>query len=224
MTLRQFLQKYNYAFKVWDWFSHLFSEITWPRIQAFVNGGIYYKLSESQHDKIRELLKENYYIILTRRSCHFSTYMVALISYVYTGKMSHYTHTLMNVEGDITNNIDFKLIEATAPGVGYSTFMNVFDCDSVVLLKPKNIDIDDWTTILDIVKKEYGLKYDTLFDISNEEKVSCVEMVYQGLKKINNFEKKFPALLSLIAQHKNDLTPQMLYDCGDFDIVLEVRL
>jgi len=222
MELREFLERHSWAFKVYKGITGLSAKIHWTRTQAFINGGVYYKLQERDHDKIRSILLKDYLIILTRRKCHLTTYLIALASWFSTGKPSHYTHALMNVEGDITNHMDYKLIESTSPGVHWSTFMEVFDCDSVVLLKPKGIPLSEWTICLDTVKSEYGKKYDILFDVHQDKQVSCVEMVYQGLKKLPNFEMQFPKLIKLVEKF-DAVEPQMLRDCGELEIVFEIK-
>jgi RNAse (barnase) inhibitor barstar len=208
---------------VWDGLVNWFSTIHWNRTQAVINGGMYYCLTESDHDRIRELLKSNYYIILTRRKAHLTTYLIAIASAIVDHKLSHYTHALMNVEGDLEGHLGYKLIEATMCGVHYSTFMEVFDCDSVVLLHPKGVSPEEWTEVMDAVKTELGKQYDTLFDIISDQNVSCVEMVYWGLKTLPDYETRFPKLVALIEERKNNLTPQMLYDTGELEITLEVR-
>ena len=223
MSLRTFLASHPALLKLWNRGMDLFASIHWPRFQAILNGGLYYSLIEEDHDKIRDILKKNYLIILTRRKCHLTTYLIALIAYLKTHQKSYYCHALMNVEGDITNNMDYKLIEATQQGVHFSTFMQVFDCDSVVLLKPKDVPLEEWTAVLDAVKLELGEPYDTLFDITNNKAVSCVEMVYQGLQKLPDYANRFPDLTKLIEEAGNDLTPQMLYVCRDLEVVFEAR-
>lgn len=211
------------ALKVWDWLTDVFAAIKFDRTAAVLNGGMYYRLKERDHDTIRQMLKDNYYIILTRRKSHLTTYLIAIASAIVDKKFSHYTHALMNVEGDLDGHVGFKLIEATGKGVHYSTFMEVFDCDSVVLLTPKGLTAEEWTTVLDTVKGQLGKEYDDLFDILNAENVSCVEMVYWGLKALPNYEQRFPKLVALIEQRKNNLTPQMLYDTGELEVAFEVR-
>lgn len=211
------------ALKLWDELIDVFAAIHWPRTQAVINGGVYYNLTEADHDQIREILSKNYLIILTRRKSHLTTYLIALVSGIVDHKISHYTHALMNVEGDLTGHIGYKLIEATGVGVHYSTFMEVFDCDSVALLTPRGIPLTEWTRVLDEVKTDLGKEYDTLFDISTNKNVSCVEMVYWGLKALPDFEERFPKLIALIRLRGNNLTPQMLYDTGELEVVFEVR-
>lgn len=211
------------ALKIWDSILDVFAAIHWSRTQAVINGGVYYKLNEQDHDAIRDILAKNYLIVLTRRKSHLTTYLIALISAFVDHKVSHYTHALMNVEGDLEGHIGYKLIEATGKGVHFSTFMEVFDCDSVALLAPKGIPLDKWTKVLDKVKTQIGKQYDTLFDITSEENVSCVEMVLVGLRSLPDYEARFPRLVSLIAERGNNLTPQMLYDTGELEVVFEVR-
>lgn len=207
----------------WSALLDFFAAIHWNRTQAVVNGGVYYRLTESDHDTLRQMLKDNYYIILTRRKSHLTTYVIALTSLFVEGKIAHYAHALMNVEGDLDGHLGYKLIEATGKGVHYSTFMEVFNCDSVALLTPKGMTPEDWTAVMDNVKSKLGAEYDDFFDIAEDKRVSCVEMVYWGLKSLPDYEQRFPNLLKLIREHKNDLTPQMLLDCGDLEVAFEVR-
>lgn len=208
---------------IWNSLLGVISGFHWPRTQAVINGGLYYRLTEADHNRIREILAKDYLIILTRRKSHFTTYLIALASAIVDRKFSHYSHALMNVEGDIPGHLGYKLIEATGVGVHYSTFMEVFDCDSVALLSPKGVPLEEWTKVLDKVKTNIGKQYDTLFDISSDHQVSCVELVYWGLKSMPDFETRFPKLIALIRERKNNLTPQMLYDTGELEVVFEVR-
>lgn len=198
---------------------YIISIISWKRLYALFNGGVYWSLKEADHDTLRKMLKTDYYIILIRRSTALTTYVISLASFFTTGKFSFYSHALMNVEGDIDNNVDFKLIEATAKGVHWSSFMSVFDCDNVCLLKPKGINIKEWTLILDVVKDQYGKPYDSLFDLTENQNLSCVELVYTGLSALPDYEKRFPHLQELIKKHGLNLTPQMFYDCPDLEVV-----
>lgn len=198
---------------------NVFAAIKWDKIKGLFNHGKYYSLTEPDLEYLRAALKPNYYIILTRRKNHLTTYLIAIASLITTQKASHYTHALMNVDdGNVKNDEDFMLMEATSKGVHYSSFMEVFDCDSVALLRPKGYTDKKWTKALDALLKQNGKKYDNLFDVSDDTKVSCVEMCYQALKQNN-----LPGLEALMEKHAGNLTPQMLYDCGDFDIVWETR-
>lgn len=212
----------KFALNVWNAVLDVVSAIKWPRLQAVINGGMYYRLREADHDHLRELLRDNYCIILTRRSCHFTTYTIAVATLVVQHKLPHFSHALMNVEGDLEGHLGYKLVEATSPGVHYSTFMEVFDCDSVAVLKPVGVTHEEWTKAMDYVKSDLGKHYDTLFDIKNDQTVSCVELVYWALKTLPDFEQRFPKLIKLIQDSKN-LTPQMLYDCEELEVVFEVR-
>jgi hypothetical protein len=207
----------------WDKLLTFFAAIKFDWLFALFNSGKYYRLTEDDQMTIRKMLKDNYFIILTRRKSHLTTYLIALVSAIVTGKFAHYTHALMNVEGDLETLDGYKLIEATSTGVHWSTFEEVFDCDSVVLLSPRGLSLHGWTVVLDTVKSQLGKEYDDLFDIASDQNVSCVEMVYWGLKSLPDYETRFPELVQLIRTRGNDLTPQMLYDCGDLDVAFEIR-
>lgn len=199
------------------------AKVEWNAIKALFNKGIYWSLTEEDHDKLREDLKSNYYIILNRRKTHLTTYLISLANLIKTGKFSHYTHALMNVDdGNIRNDNEFKLVEATGTGVHYSSFMKVFDCDSVVLLRPKGFTDENWTVALDGLLKQVGKEYDCLFDVSDDSKLSCIELARRALQFQPDYETRFANFEAMIKKTGN-LTPQMLYDCPDFEIVWEVR-
>jgi hypothetical protein len=49
----------------------------------------------------------------------------------------------MNLEDTVENIESFRLIEATGVGVHYSLFDKVFNVQSVVLMKPVSMTIDE---------------------------------------------------------------------------------
>ena len=169
-----------------------FSSIKWPGIQALFNKGVYWSLTEQDQDDLRDLLKPNYYFIVTRRKCHLTTYLITIASLFTTGKPSHYSHALMNLDdGKATKDSEYKLIESTAIGVHYSTFMQVFDCDSVALLTPRGITSEDWVKILDKALSDYGKPYDDLFDVTQDQRLSCVELCRNALQALPDYATRF---------------------------------
>lgn len=200
------------------------SWITWNGPRALINGGVFFELKESDWNYLENSLAKNYYIILTRNASHLSTYLVSLGNYVATGKFGYWGHALMNLEGDNpTIDHGFKLMEATRTGVHYSSFMEVFMCDSYALLKPKDVHPDDWTIIMDKLLQQPGKKYDDLFDLANDKQLSCVELVRLGLQSLPDYSIRFANLEKMIKENGNNLTPEMFYDCPDFEIVKEVK-
>jgi hypothetical protein len=196
----------------------LAAKIHWERLV----GPRYYALTDYDHDRIRGMLTPHYYFILTYRRTHLSSFLVKLGHWFVTGRWCTWTHALMNIEGDrIRNDLDFRLIEATVKGVHFSNFLDVFDCDGVVLLSPTNISSDEWTRMLDLVLSFSGRKYDNLFDLTSAEKLSCVEVIYQAIR-LSRLQDKFPDLFDKLKSHRS-LTPQMLYDCRDLKVALEIR-
>lgn len=198
--------------------------ITWNPIKALFNGGVYWNLTEEDHDLLRELLKKNHYFLLNYRDSHLTTLFIGLATLIKTGKWARYTHAFVNIEGDdINSDEDFRIIEATGSGVHYSTFMQVFDCDAVMLRIPNGFTADKWATMIEeVLKNGLGKPYDTLFDVMNDKELSCVEVIWIMLKAIPDYPKYIPNLLKEVERIGN-LTPQMLADTPDFTTELEIR-
>jgi hypothetical protein len=179
-------------------------------------------LDETQIQEIKDLMTDNYYIILSHRSNHLSTFFIGLLSFCLTGKWAYWCHALMNVEDKVEDDGDFRFIEAVGTGVRYAGIANVLDVHGIVLLKPKNMSLEEWTAALDKAKTELGKPYDTLFDLSNDQSLSCVELVRVALQNEPNYAADFANFEAMIKAKKN-LTPSMFYDCPDFEVVYEVR-
>lgn len=201
------------------------SRVNWTWLKAKATGGPGYDLLPEDLNLLRTKLAKDYYIILTHRDTHLTTYLIGLASLIRTGKYSSWSHALMNMEGDnpVTDD-DFKLMEATQVGVHYSTFMEVFDCDWVALLKPKYINLDDWTKQIDsMLVRENGKPYDDLFDLADDSHLSCVELVRTALKgAIPDYNAKFASFEEMI-KNEGNLTPQMFYESDCFEVIFEVR-
>lgn len=180
-------------------------------------------LSQDELNQLYQLLVKDYYIILTRRDNQLGTFFINLGHFLLTGRWGYYSHVLMNLENEVHDIDDFRLIEATTrKGTIYTPFNLVFkDVDSVALLKPKNITIEEYTAVMDKARQQLGKPYDTLFDIANEQKLSCVELVRLALKALPDYFSKFANFEHTIA-HKKNLTPQMFYECKDFEVVLKI--
>ena len=179
-------------------------------------------LTADEQNEIRKRLVGNYYIMCSRRNNHLSTYMIAFANFVLTGKFSYWGHVFMNLEDEVKLDSDFLIIEAIGKGVGITPFAQVFNCNSVALLKPKNMTIEDWTIALDKARTEVGKPYDNLFDLRNDNALSCVELVRTSLMADPDYAENFANFEALIKKRKN-LTPQMFYDCSDFEVVFEIR-
>lgn len=204
-----------------------------------IHWGTKRQLSAADQDKIRSMLVDNYFIILTRRDNHLSTYFTSLASLFVSGKWSYWSHALMNLEDELQADKDFRivsmdqtinttvrereLIEATGEGVHITPFEQVFDVHGAVLLKPKCMTLAEWTGALDVAKAQLGKPYDTLFNIADDKALSCVELVRVILQSRPKYDEEFKNFESLIKKNKN-LSPQMYYDCGDFEVVFEARV
>ena len=210
--MQDFLRKY-FGWLI-NGFSTLVGKINWKQRHP---------ITAEDRQMIMEMLKHDYYIITTRHSNHLSLYAISLAGFIGTGKWSTYGHVCMNMENTVETKDDFRLVEAVGVGSKYSTFDEVFDeCDGVALLKPKSMQAEHWTSVLDKAKTEVGKPYDTLFDLANDKAVSCVELVRDALQGEPDYATDFANFDKMIAKI-NNLTPQMFRDCSDFEVVYEVR-
>ena len=200
------------AYKIYHWLALIPPKIRWSK-----------KCAVDAHDKdhIASVLAKGYYVILTGNKSHLSGVLVSLLSWLKTGKWARYSHALMNCDNieDPAKRDGFKFVEATSAGVAYATFDSVFECDTVCLLTPANIENSEWTAIIDALVKQVGKPYDDLFDLSDSTRVSCVEVVLDALKTAN-YDKELHNLGLMIAAEGN-LIPQMYRDCPDFTVTFE---
>ena len=192
----------------------LIGKIHWKQTHA---------ITDDDRAEIRKQLTSHYYLIVTRRSNHLSTFAICFMNWWLTGKWGFYSHILMNTENDVVDDSDFRLVEAIGTGVTYSSFWKVFGkVDAVGLIKPKNLSIDEWTNVLDKARTEIGKPYDTLFDLTNDKSLSCVELVRVALSNEPNYKTDFANFEKMI-RHNGNLTPQMFVDCEDFEVIWHVK-
>lgn len=213
-----------------DWFLKQAAKIHWQSRRY---------ISSADQEKIKELLKDNYLVILTFRRNHLSSFLVLIGNFLLTGKLGKWSHVLMNLEDEVRSDSDFRivemdegisltareryLIEAVGSGVVINPFEKVFNVHRAALMKPKKMTLDEWRTVLDTAKQQLGKPYDTLFNIADARALSCVELVRVILQAQPNYEENFANFERLIKKYGN-LTPQMYYDCGDFEVVFETRV
>lgn len=204
-SIINFLSKLN-----WEWFYR------WKY-------GSTYLLKLRDHAEIAALLNEGNYLILTRRKSHFSTYMVALGHWFLTGRWGYYSHISMNIENGVYKDFnEFKFIESVGEGVRIAEFHKVLNCDSVAILKPKCPTGVSWEDLIAKSLLNLGKKYDLELDLKDHSKMNCVELILDALSAEPDHEYKFHGLYAEIKQQKN-LTPDMFYECGSFDVLLEIR-
>lgn len=209
----------------WSGFTSWFSELKWTGLLSKFRGGKPgFNLTLEDWKLLQESLASDYYLILTRRKTHLTTYSIAFMTWIKQGKWPDYSHALMNLdlEDDAADFMKFKLMEATSTGVHYSRFDEIFDCDYVCLLEPVNMDHDEWKSVMKGLAEQLGKPYDNLFDVYDDTHVSCVEMCLDALRANPNYQRDFPTLEAMIQQAKN-LTPQMYRECADFRVVLEIK-
>jgi hypothetical protein len=167
---------------------------------------------------LKDSLTKDYYIIATRQSNYLTTPLIAFGNWFLTGKWGYFSHVLMNLEDEVKSHQDFRLIEATAIGTKYSSFDEVFkEADSVALITPVNMTLEEWTAALDRAKTYLGTPYDNLFDLQSALEINCVELVRLALSGIPQYSEKFKEFEKLI-ESKKKLTPDMFVNCSDFKV------
>ena len=203
----------------WSWFKNVGTTIT-----GKINWKSSKVLTPAEFDIIREKLKDNYYVIASRHNGHGSSYVIAFAHFLFTRKWGYYAHVFMNLEDEVDSDGDYKFIEAIGTGVRVTGFNGVFDeqVGAVALLKPKCMTLEMWTAALDRAKIQEGKPYDTLFDLANDQALSCVEVVRVALQATPNYDVNFAAFEKMIKDAGN-LTPQIFYECPDFEVVWELR-
>jgi len=229
------LQGINVMKKLIEFISlKILSPIKFDRI-VFLFKGSYYNLTPKDRYLINELMEKGNYIWLSRRKTHLTTYLISLadfclglIKYIKRKgpfpklNFSKYTHAFFNISDDI-------LIEAIGKGVIESYFDDVFDCDWACALKLKNVSEQHWniisTKMVEMSFNEIGKKYDTLFNLKNDNELSCVELIRVLLIKsigLVDYEKYLFDFENLI-NYEGNLTPQMIRDSISFDVIFEVK-
>lgn len=199
-------------YRCYHWLASIPPRISWSK---------HYEITAEQKDNLAKTLASGYYVILTGSSSHLSSVMVSFLSWIKTGKWAQYSHALMNCDNitDPSERDDFKFVEATAKGVAYTTFDEVFACDRVCLLTPKHVSNEEWTRVIDTLLKQLGKPYDDLFDLADATHSSCVEVVLDALEAAD-YGNDFKHLAAMIADEGN-LVPQMYRDCPDFTVAAE---
>lgn len=190
-----------------------FAKINWVHLRKKE-----WLLTPQDHLQILKHLKTSNYIILIKRRGYLSDPMICFANWYFTGKWGYWTHVLMNIEGDVGTPI---LVEATGKGVHKSVFNEVFNCDSVCIMRPR-ISYATWEDINNIAYSYFGREYDTLGDILDDKKLNCVEYVMDCLLKLPNGPIYFHGLTAFLKMFKN-LTPDMYKYCGSFEVVYEAR-
>lgn len=204
----------------------------WTFLKFFFTGRVY-DLRPVDREFARHLMTRYTLLWVSRRETHLTTYFISFFDWMlslsawarqgFKGKrprFGFYSHAFFNYD-------DNELVEAVGHGVHKVFFDDVFDCDAVAALVPKNISEDEWDNLQDEIneelEKQLGKKYDTSFNLKDEGAVSCIELMRLVLRKrVVDYALKFKNFERMINIYGN-VTPQMLYESEDFVIVWEVR-
>ena len=180
-------------------------------------------LTQADQDFIKSLCIKDYYIIATRRDNYLSTFFICLGHFLLTGRWGQYSHVMMNLEDEVKAESDFRFIEAVGTGTRYSTFDVAFaDVTSVAMIKPKHMELKEWTACLDAAKVHLGKPYDNLFDIKSDLEINCVELIRLALQSLPDYSTRFHNFENVLSK-KKILTPQMFLECEDFHVICYIN-
>lgn len=195
-------------------FLKLVNNINWKWARKIIIGQ-YNSLTFEDKTIAEKIIIENEYLIcLTRQSSYLTTILISLATYIVSRKKTYYTHALMFERG--------TAFEATAIGTHLSAASHIIECDGIVFLRPTGMTQEFWVMMLEEARRNLDRPYDSLFDLSNDREISCIEYVYDSMKTIPGYMSRWPTFMGMVEKQGN-ITPQMLLDSGDFEIVLEIR-
>lgn len=219
--------------KILEFFSFkIISPLKWEFLKFFFTGRAY-DLKPVDREYARDLMKTNMYLWLTRRDTHLTTYLICFSDFAlalvvwahnrFKGKrprFGYWSHAFINID-------DNEIVEAIAKGVTRNYFDDAFDVDGACALLPRFITPEEWAEVQvrlrEQLGKNIGLGYDTIFNLADGQKVSCIELVRKVLREVvKDYDIKFKDFEDAIKTYKN-LTPQMLYDSKSFRVVWEIR-
>lgn len=198
---------------------NIVGRLNWTGVKYFFTGREF-DLVDDDIEKVCDLLLSGRYVGLCWRKTHFTSYLIALGHLLLTGRWSAWSHCWINIDDEMENPFRMTIFESISEGSKKSRFWNVLNCDAVVLLKPKFLKESDWDEINLAMFNSIGLEYDVFCDEADGSKVNCVEWVVS--KMLETDENSLPGTRALM-EKTNSLTPQMLYESGDFEIALEIR-
>ncbi len=208
---------------MYKFFIKLLGKIKWEGLYCRLYGRKFQLTLEDWY-RIKEVLSTGYFIVLTRRKTHLSTYACSIAHFFLTGKFGYYSHALVNVEGDRASYgfPDFKFVEAIGTGVQLSKWDQVLNVDAICVLKPRWYTVEEFDKNISDVLQDIGKKYDVDFKIYDDAEMSCVELARSRMTTLPDYYEKMRVFEYMIASEKN-LTPQMFRDCPDFEVLLEIR-
>lgn len=200
--------------------TRVISSIHWNWGRKMIGGK--YWVTDTEKEYIRGLLNIQPCFILIENRSFLTGYLIRLLAWLTTGKWPRYTHVLMNFDVGLGPNSDsFLLIESTNRGVHFSSFDQVFACDNVCLTTVE-LSQFEWAQVRMGLAKQIGKEYDDCFDLSDNSRVTCVEMCWDALKELPNRDQLFPSIVKQIIRYKQ-ITPEDFRDGDEIIILYETK-
>lgn len=195
------------------------SGLNFTGIKYFFTGREY-DLTTKDIARACEFMLRDRFIGLSWKKTHISSYLIAFAHWLITGRWSFWAHAWINVDNEEFDSSKIKIFEAVAAGTIISPFWKVLNCDAILLLKPKNISEYSWDRAAEYLKNKLGAKYDIWDDFHDDKELNCVELVVEAI--LHAAPESLPNLQKMMRKY-NRLTPQMIAECGDFKVCLQIR-
>lgn len=205
--------------KIAAWFMFkIVGRLNWTGLKYFFTGREY-NITTEQVETACNLLLEQRLVGLSYRATHFSSILIILGHFLLTGRWVKLCHAWINTDDEMKNPFGLKIYESISEGAIESPFWKVILCDGLVLLKPRWVKEENWDKINEVLKRQDGLPYDIFARYKDPSEINCCERVVRAILDVQ--PDALPALCHMMKRYGN-LTPQMLLECGDFEVVYEV--
>lgn len=200
---------------------NIVGRLNWTGLKYFFQGREF-DLTDEDIETACDYLLADRYIGLGWRKTHFTSYLIAIGHFILTGRWTLWSHAWANIDDETKDPFRMRIYESVAVGAKISRFWNVLNVDAVALLRPKHLSAEQWekvnTAIVSAISRK--TKYDIFANEEDHSEVNCVELVVMAI--LEAAPDALPGTSAMMKKTKA-LTPPMLYESGDFDIVWEVR-
>lgn len=198
---------------------NIIGRMNWTGLKYFFTGREY-DLRDEDITEIVRAMKSQRLIGLSYRETHFTSYCINTIYFFLSGRLREFSHAWLGPR-PFEDSLDLRIIESVAEGVRSAPFWKVLLVDAVALLKPKYFHPDKWAELDIEAEKDVGhIIYDIYGRYMDPSERNCIEQVV--FRMLHSDPDCLPGTTALMKKYKQ-LTPQMIYDSGDFEVILEIR-
>lgn len=198
---------------------YVIGRVNWTGLSYFITGKEY-KLTNDDVKKLADYMLKERVVGISARNTHLSTLMATLGHFILTRRWLWVGHAFINVDDEQSDPFGMQIFESVGAGAIVSPFWKVILCDYVWLGKPKYVKESDWEKIHQVLLSQQGIVYDIFCNPRDASALNCVERVVLAILTVD--PTALPSLSRMMEKYGN-LTPQMVIECGDFEVCLEIK-